>query len=308
MRWENTDVTIADRTVPSTTKSDYDYLLPSASLKLQLGDGRITASAARTVRRPRLDYLSPVTIAEEYGDNDFMGNPALKPESAWGGDLGYEHRLGKTGVIGVNAFYRRVENLVELATVLDANGDPVAGSANEDPADIDTFVLQPRNGGTGEVWGIEFDVSTSLGFIGLPDTGVFGNFSLIDSSITDQFGSRRFNGQSKYVYNLGFIHNLTDFGASFGVTYRKQGTAYDRIVGEEITTTYGGDLEVFVEKRFGNSFTIRAVGSNLLNGSKDEVFNKFNTISDQTTRAFDEYELETETAGPVFQVVARYAF
>jgi hypothetical protein len=65
---------------------------------------------------------------------------------------------------------------------------------------------------------------------------------------------------------------------------------------------------VFIEKRFGERFTIRAVGSNLLNSSKDEVFNKFYTIADQASRSFDEYELESETAGPVFQVIARMAF
>jgi hypothetical protein len=142
----------------------------------------------------------------------------------------------------------------------------------------------------------------------LPDTGIFGNLGLIDSSITDEFGKRRFNGQSKYVYNMGVIQNVPSLGAALGVTYRKQGTAYDRMVGEEVTTSYGADLEVFVEKRFGKNFTVRAVGSNLLNGSKDEAFNKFTTIGDQTARSFDEYELESEKAGPVFQLIARYAF
>ena len=104
------------------------------------------------------------------------------------------------------------------------------------------------------------------------------------------------------------IQDIKSIGAAFGATYRKQGNAFDRIVGEEITTSYGGDLEVFVEKRFGSNFTIRAVGSNLLDGSKDEVFNKFATIGDQLGRSFDEYELESESAGPVFQIIARYAF
>src|SRR3712207_7582215 len=58
----------------------------------------------------------------------------------------------------------------------------------------------------------------------------------------------------------------------------------------------------FVEKRVGSNLTIRAVGSNLLNGSKDEVFNKFDSIADQLDRDFDEYELEREEAGPVFQL------
>lgn len=297
LRWENTKVAINDLTAATQTNIKYDVLLPSASIKVQLGDGRLTASAARTVRRPRFDYISPALLEAELGDNDLLGNPGLRPETAWGGDLGYEHRIGKTGVIGVNVFYRKVQDLVELTNT------QVEGSEGSG-----TFVYQPRNVGDGEVWGVEFDLSADLGFIGLPDTGVFGNLSLIDSSIQDEFGSRRFNGQSKYVYNFGMIQNLPSVGASFGATYRKQGSAYDRTVGEEVTTRYGADLEIFVEKRIGKSFTIRAVGSNLLNGSKDEVFNKFATTGDQIARDFDEYEIESEEAGPVFQIVARYAF
>lgn len=300
VRWENTTVNINDRTVAAAqaqSRVKYDFLLPSASIKVDVGQGRITLSAARTVRRPRFDFISPALLEAELGDNDLLGNPNLVPETAWGGDLGYEHKLGRTGVVGVNVFYRKINNLTETVNT------QVEGS--EGPG---TFVYQPRNVGDGEVWGIEFDLSADLGFIGLPDTGIFGNLGLIDSSINDAFGSRRFNGQSKYVYNFGLIQNVKSVGASFGATYRKQGSAFDRNVGEEVTTTYGADLEVFVEKRFGNSFTLRAVASNLLDSSKDEIFNKFATTGDQIARDFDEYELETEEAGPVFQIVARYAF
>lgn len=304
LRWENTSVKIDDFTVPARTRAKYDFLLPSASLKWEIGRGRITASAARTLRRPRLDYLSPALLEAELGDNDLLGNPRLRPETAWGGDLGYEHRIGRTGVVGVNVFYRKVKDLVEIVTLTDpVTGLPLEGSEGEG-----TFILQPANVGSGQVWGIEFDLSTDLGFIGLPDTGIFGNLGLVDSSVRDFAGKRRFNGQSKYVYNFGFIQNLRSWNAAFGATYRKQGRAFDRIVGEEVFTTYGADLEIFVEKRIGERFTIRAVGSNLLDGSKDERFNKFNTIADQLARDFDEYELETETAGPVFQIIARLAF
>lgn len=305
VRWENTDVTVTDLTAGGlgTFRSDYDAFLPSASAKIDLGEGRVTLSGARTLRRPRFDFITPGLLEAEFGDNDFLGNPALLPETAWGGDLGYEHKIGKMGIVGVNLFYRDVSNLTELATVLNANGTPAQGSEGEG-----TFIYTPRNTGSGEVYGIEFDASFSLAFIGLPDTGVFGNLALLDSNITDEFGERRFNDQSKYVYNFGAIQNLPDFGAAFGATYRKQGAAYGRVVGEEVTTRYGADLEIFVEKRFGDSFTIRAVGSNLLDGTKDEVFNKFATTGDQITRDIDEYELESERAGPVFQVVARYAF
>lgn len=302
VRWENTNVAIRDLAPGGISiDTDYDHILPSASAKIELGDGRVTISGARTVRRPRFDDASPVLLEEELGDNDFLGNPLLKPESAWGADLGYEHRLGRTGVIGVNVFYRRISDLIELANT------GVPGAA-DDPTGDRTWVYQPRNTGDGSVYGVEFDVSTSLGFLGLPDTGIFGNLSLLESDITDELGERRFNGQSNIVYNFGFIQDIPSFGAAFGATYRKQGAAYDRFVAEEVRTTYGADLEIFVEKRFGKSFTIRAVGSNLLDGAKEESFNKFNTTQDQIDRNFDEYELERETAGPVFQVMARLAF
>ena len=180
---------------------------------------------------------------------------------------------------------------------------------DEGTDDEESFaILQPRNSGSGKAWGVEFDISTSLGFVGLEETGIFGNLSLLDSKIRDFAGTRRFNGQSKYVYNLGFIQNFPSLAAAFGATYRKQGPAVDRIVGEEIRTTYGGDLEIFVEKRLFGRMTLRAVGSNLLNGKKQETFNKFDSIEDQLDRDFDEYEVESEKAGPVFQLVARASF
>lgn len=299
VRWENTNASIDDLTTPAgAIRQNYNHLLPSASAKISVGNGgRVTISGARTVRRPRFDYITPVLLETELGDNDFLGNPLLRPESAWGADLGFEQRIGRTGVVGVNVFYRKVTDLVEITNT---------GTVGSEGAG--TFVLTPRNTGDGKIYGIEFDLSTSLGFLGLPDTGVFGNLSLLDSDIADRFGQRRFNGQSDMVYNFGFIQNVPSVGAAFGATYRKQAAAIDRMEGEGIRTTYGADLEIFVEKRFGKSLTIRAVGSNLLNGAKREVFDKFTTIDDQVAGAYDEFELENETAGPVFQVMARLAF
>lgn len=301
LRYETTDFSITDETVDAdarTNDKDYGILLPSASIRWQLSDNdRITASVARTVRRPNFDFLSPALLEGEYGDNDFIGNPDLEPETAWGADLGFERRLGRRGVIGVNAFYRDITDLIELTNT----GEP----AEDEP---DAFRLTAENVGDGQVWGVEFDMSTPLDFIGMEHTGVFLNYSWLDSSVEDFLGDRRFNSQSDYVFNVGFTHDIPTWGAAFGATYRKQGDAASRIVGEEVVTSYGGDLEVFVEKQVASNVVIRLTGSNLLDSSKDEVFDKFNTIEDQIDRSYDEYEIETEKSGPWFQVVARVAF
>ena len=301
LRYETTDTTINDFTVAPadrTTDNDYSFLLPSASLRIALSENdRVIASVARTVRRPNFNFLSPAILEEEFGDSDFQGNPNLQPETAWGADIGFEHRIGRRGVFGVNAFYRDITDLIEETNT------GVVGSAGPG-----TFVYTVDNVGDGKVWGLEFDLSTPLDFLGMESTGVFLNYSWLDSEITDFIGERRFNDQSDYVLNVGFTHDIPTWQAAFGATYRKQGDAESRVLAEEVSTSYGGDLEVFVEKQLASNVVIRLTGSNLLDSSKDEVFDKFESVGDQISRSYDEYELETETAGPVYQLVMRIAF
>jgi outer membrane receptor protein involved in Fe transport len=301
LRYETTETTITDRTVaPADQVSETDdaELLPSFSLRWALSeDDRIIFSAARTVRRPGFNRLSPALLEEELGDSDFVGNPDLKSEIATGFDLGFERRLGRRGVAGVNVFYRDVQDLVEETnTGLEGSGGP------------GTFIYTVDNVGDGKVYGVEFDLSTPLDFIGMESTGVFVNYSWLDSEITDFMGERRFNGQSDYVFSGGFTQDLPTWGAAFGATYRKQGDAFDRVLAEEVHTSYGADLEIFVEKRFGENVIVRLTGSNLLDSSKDETFDKFENVGDQIARDYDEYEVETEEAGPVYQLVMRVAF
>jgi outer membrane receptor protein involved in Fe transport len=301
LRYETTDTTITDRTaLPAdrVTENDYGFLLPSASLRYRLSDSdRLILSVARTVRRPNFDRLSPALLEEEFGDDDFIGNPDLQPESAWGIDLGFERRLGRRGVVGLNAFYRDITDLVEETnTAVEGSGGP------------GTYVYTVDNVGDGRVWGVEFDLSTPLDFIGMESTGVFLNYSWLDSSIEDHMGDRRFNGQSDYVMSVGFTQDLPAWGGAFGASYRKQGDAHDRVLAEEVRTSYGADLEVFIEKQLFDNVVVRLTGSNLLDSSKDEVFDKFDSAGDQIARDYDEYELETESAGPVYQLVMRVAF
>ncbi|WMS88439.1 TonB-dependent receptor [Pleionea litopenaei] len=299
VRYESTKFSIEDLSLSNapTIKQDYSFALPSAHIQYQLDDNdRLHFSVAKSVRRPNFDYLTPALIEKEFGDNDLQGNPFLKPETSVGLDFGIEHRIGQTGVVGLNVFYRKINDLIELTNT------GIEGS--EGPS---TFVLKPENLGDGTVKGVELDLSTPLSIINLENTGVFLNYSVLDSEVDDLFGKRTFNDQAKNVYNLGFIQDLPDSNTSFGLTYRKQGSAYGRIIGEEVTTSYGADLELFIEKRWDN-LTLRLVGSNLLDAEKREAFNKFDTIDDQLTRNFDEFELEQENAGSFYQLMLRYAF
>ncbi len=325
LRYETTDVDIsADG---DSASNEYSALLPSAHFRWDLSENdRVSFSVARTVRRPNFNFILPLTIEEEFGDNDFAGNPDLKPELAWGFDLGFERRLGSQGIFGVNVFYRAVSDLIEItntgepsATAIDDYEDEVEEFLDDNPGatpatpgypqfDPESFVYTAANVGDGYVYGIEFDLSTPLTIFHMPNTGVFFNYSWLDSSVDDEFGERTFNDQAKYVFNVGFVQDLPSVDMAFGASYRRQGNAFSRLLSEEVKTRYGADLEVFVEKRFSEKFSMRLTGSNLLNASKDEYFSKFDNRFDQIDRDFDEYETETEKAGPVVQLIARYSF
>lgn len=284
-------------------ETDQTTVLPSAHFAWEVSnDGRIRGSVARTIRNAPFEFLFSGVLEEELGSNDFQGNPDLEPETAWGLDIGYEHQLGKSGIAGINFFYRDVKDLIEIYNT----GEE--GSANDAPDEL-AYIFGVRNTGDGKVYGVEFDLSSDLSVIGLPDTGIFANYSWLDSDVDDEFGSRRFNSQSEYVYNFGFIHDITAWDAAFGATYRKQGDAKSRVVGEEVVTSYGADLEVFVEKSFGDNFTLRFVGSNLLDSEKEEEFRKYALLANQIDGSIDdEYELEREEAGPVYQIIGRMSF
>jgi len=330
LRFESTDSDIAyieDGEVEGAASNDYDELLPSAHFKWDLSDAdRISLSLARSVKRPNFNELVPATLDGEFGDNDYVGNPLLDPETANGFDLGFEHRLGRRGVVGVNVFYRDVDNLIELINTgepsedaLDSYADDIEAYIEEfgvseeeaiaaNPFDPDSFVFTSDNVGDGRVYGIEFDLSTPLTAFGMENTGVFVNYAWLKSEVDDFIGERRFNDQAKYVYNIGFIQDLPAAAASFGISFRKQGDAFSRVLAEEVLVRYGDDLEAFVEKRFGERLSVRLSAYNLLDASKDEFFDKFDNLPDQLDRDYDEYELETEEAGPAFQLVTRYAF
>lgn len=297
LRMENMTLEVDGQETDDTT------WLPSAHFAWEVSDaGRVRGSVARTIRNAPFEFLFVGVREEELGLNDFQGNADLKPETAWGLDIGYEHQLGKSGIAGVNFFYRDVKDLIEIYNT----GAP--GSANDAPDDL-AYIFGVRNTGDGKVYGVEFDLSSDLSAIGLPDTGVFANYSWLDSDVDDEFGSRRFNSQSEYVYNIGFIHDITAWDAAFGATYRKQGDAASRVVGEEVVTSYGADLEIFVEKSFGENFTVRFVGSNLLDSEKEEAFRKYALLGNQMLGSIDdEYELEREEAGPVYQIIGRFSF
>ena len=176
--------------------------------------------------------------------------------------------------------------------------------------------IQPRNSGKGKAWGVEFDLSAPLTLFGMPDTGIFANYTYLDSKTTDPFTleKRRFNNQPHHVYNFGVIQNLRSAGVSFGATISGRSEATESNFDETVRLRYDPDLEAFVEKRFGQNFVVRLSAQNLLDRVKYEDFRKYDgdtleeILDNRAAGDLDEYEIEREHSGPLVQLTLRAAF
>ncbi|WP_369060424.1 TonB-dependent receptor [Caulobacter sp. 73W] len=304
LRVENTDRDItSDLGTVSYSKTQWN---PSFHLTYTPNsEDQFRASLARTVRRAGYDLIIPYLAEEEpTDDDDLRGNPRLVDETAWGLDVGYERRLGAQGIFGVNIFYRDVSDLIEVVGTSETSS---SGLGN---------IYEPRNIGSGQTWGVEVDFSSPLTIIGLPDTGLFANYTFMDSSVEDPFtgADRRFTNQPHHVYNVGFIHTVRDWGVSFGASAYSRSAGYESAMDETVKVAYTADMEAFIEKRIGDNVVVRLAGMNLLDKKKKETFRKYDgdsveeILENRANGDIDEGELESERSGALYQVTLRVAF
>ncbi|MES3029005.1 MAG: TonB-dependent receptor [Pseudomonadota bacterium] len=285
---------------------DSDELNPSLHATYRPTDvDQFRASVARTVRRPDFDLLAPYLAEEEpTDDDDLRGNPGLDNETAWGLDVGYERRLGARGVVGINFFYRDIKDLIELVASSEVSSSGLGR------------VYEPRNVGSGKTWGVELDFSTPLDVVGLPNTGLFFNYTWLDSEVKDPFTgkNRPFTNQPSYVYNIGFVHTVPTWNASFGASLYDRDMGFETGLDEDVTVDYDPDLEAFVEKRFGDRYVVRLAAMNLLDKEKRETYRTYDgdsvdeILANRAAGDINDSERESERSGVLYQVTFRAAF
>lgn len=302
-----------EETTNGDADSDEFMLNPSAHLQWSVTDvDQIRVSLAKTVRRPSIDQLVPAFALESPGDEDVtIGNPGLEMESSIGFDIGYERRLGRQGIFGVNFFTRSISDLIGLVNT----GEDVDG-IGLDPEDFPGGLYTFQNIGDADVMGLEFDLSTPLDFMGLPETGVFANYTWLESDRDDPATGDdiAIDYQPDYVYNVGITHNIPSWEASAGLSYQKQGESRFVTFGEIESQLYEGNLELFVEKRIGDNMVVRLTGNNLLDAASKQAEAGFDgdsgaeILENQAAYDVDAFEVERERSSPRWTLTFRVVF
>ena len=260
LRVEQTELEFLDTALD---KSELQ-VFPSVHYRLTASLGNIfRASLARTIKRQNFEDLTPFRQPDQPRDGQItIGNPDLDPEPAWGLDLGFEHQFQRhQGSVGINLFYRRIEDRVERT-------------------EIEDDLFQPRNLGTGKVYGVEIDAGLPLTGLGLPNLSVFANMTLQSSRLRDPLTNqeRRFNLQPSSVFNAGYIHFLPGLNATYGVNFLTQAEAEELALTEVARIEAGDNLEVFFEKRWGGRFSLRLTGRNLLDSQRSELIREYDGL------------------------------
>lgn len=113
---------------------------PSAEHKWRFG-------LARTYKAPTMSQLVPRRYTIDANNSairpDIQGNPDLRPERAWGLDAGYEHYVGKSGLLAASVFLRRIDDVILPMLILDGKRW-ISTPLNQGRANVHGFTLEAK--------------------------------------------------------------------------------------------------------------------------------------------------------------------
>lgn len=149
LRWEGLH-TRSEGNVFEGVTSRASVVSPVAQLlwKLPASRDQLRLGLARSYKAPTPRELMPRRFVANNNSPttpDLQGNPTLKPELAWSLDLGWSRALhGKAGQLGVNAYAKRIANVVVEDLLQAANGAWVQTRANRGHAVLQGIELEAR--------------------------------------------------------------------------------------------------------------------------------------------------------------------
>jgi TonB-dependent receptor len=290
--------------------------------KLRIG---FTSGAARA----DYDQLRPNVVVDDANQRISGGNPAVKPERAYGVDAYYEWYVQPQGYVMVGAFYKRVEDVLYTSRrsfgsdALNFNGIDRSGYAFNGIT----------NGGKGRVFGIEAAIQMQLEpfteSLGLPNWmggfGITANATLNDSkvekpAILDNAGltlipSRDvpLPGTSDVVYNIGGYYEK--YGLSLRLQYQMRTTWADGFadnLADAGDTYWAGDDELDFSARYEliKGLEVYFDASNLLNNPGRRYADPSNILGalGVPTERNGQYTIEWEQFGRRFTGGVRFTF
>lgn len=233
-----------------TNDRDFSFLRPKIDYRFNITQSlQLRATIEKTVSQLSFSDFSATSDNSDDDQNTQAGNPGIAQEQAWNYEMNMEFRLPNSiGVLNTELYYR------DLADVIDR--------IDVSPSAID---LQSARGniGTGKRYGANFDASTRLGYLGVPDALLTLRFSVQDSKVIDPFlgTPRRLRWNGRWFGRANFRHDITKYNFSYGFSYftsARDGSGLTQIdVFDTETEVRDYGLSLFAEKQAFNGITFR---------------------------------------------------
>lgn len=302
-----------------TTTASQTLFFPSVHFNYNVDDSKKLRLSFNTgAARADYDQLRPNVVVNDTNETISGGNPAVKPEKAWGLDSYFEWYVQPQGYFMVGAFYKHVTDV--LYTQRRTFG---SASLNSNGVDRSNYIFSGiTNGGSGRIYGVEaaaqFQIEPWTKDIGLPDwMGGFGisanvtvNRSKVDKpNVFDDAGAVlvserhvRLPNTSDLVFNVGGYYEK--YGVSLRLQYQRRSKWLDGIAD---TLTDAGDAywaaddEMDFSARYAINKNVEIFfdASNLLNQPGRRFVDPASILSANgiATKPISSYTLEWERFG-----------
>jgi TonB-dependent receptor len=279
------------------------FWLPMISLILRPTDWlQIRLAGTKTLARP--DYLRYAPISYINSDSKFVtaANFYLKPSQSTNFDIGVSVFNNEIGLFSVNAFYKKIQDLVFYSSFLYRPGvtvDPALEFPSTWLASNPTINAFRNNPDPAKYSGFEIEWQTRFWYLPSVFSGLVLNINYThiysemqlayDSLETTQVGTRRYYSmtpryfktrmpdQPAHIFNITLGYDLEGFSARLSYLYQTDkltGIAYDGTYPSSKLSSYTGGygrLDLTLQQKFFNSIQVFANFNNL-NNRHDQNF------------------------------------
>jgi outer membrane receptor protein involved in Fe transport len=210
---------------------------------------------SRSYKAPTMFALIPRRYTVDNNNNvtnpDTQGNPALRPELAWGLDAAYEQYVGKDAMFALSAFVRRIDDVTVTRLFEDRLG----------------WVAIATNQGRALARGVALEAKLPLTLIwaGAPQVELRANLALNGSRIAAIPGpDNRIDQQARVSANIGADYRIAGSGVTLGASadYRSGGVARQSPAASEARSPLRG-LDLYGVWNFSALARLRLGASNL---------------------------------------------
>ncbi len=237
-------------------------LSPSLQSLYKFGDkqrDQFRVALSRTYRAPNPFQLSPrkfVSTNNSASSPDRQGNPNLKPELAWGLDIGYEHYPAAGGIMSANLFWRDIDDVFRNLTEFQAG---VGGGR---------WLNQPINNGKARTVGLEFEAKFGLQQFDKdwPKVDLRTNLAVYNSRVNNIPGpNNRLEQQAPAVANIGADWNVKGMPLQIGGNLNVSTGGEVRTAANQIAVVgVKRGLDMFAQWRYSPATTARIAWANIL--------------------------------------------